>query len=389
MIRINDPDIFVIVFGQHCWNTLGQIRSFGELGVNPDVIWIIGDSVVPSKSKYINHFHEFESFEDGFEYLKKEYCDKNRTYIVSTDSDAVVSLLNLHYDELKDRFVFFNATQQGRLNRFMPKHVQYLLAEKYGLRIPKMELVKKGLRPNHLKYPLITKTDDSFSRNWKKNYVICHSEQELFEAYKFITPDTVLLQEFIEKKNEVALEGISINKGEDVFIPIQGEYLRIEAGSYGSWKRNEVYSLGDELKEKLQQMLKEIKYVGVFEVEFLKDMNDNLFFLEINFRHTQYNQALSEMGVNFCKIFAESVLNNRLSIESIDGIRSPHLVMNERRDFDTYIRTKKYSLRKWINDIIKTDSFYIYNKHDKCPFYSYMLSLIKGRLLSCFYRIKK
>ena len=34
MIRINDPNIIVIVFGEHALNTLGQIRCFGEMGKN-------------------------------------------------------------------------------------------------------------------------------------------------------------------------------------------------------------------------------------------------------------------------------------------------------------------------------------------------------------------
>jgi len=387
MISINDSKTRVIIFGQHAWNTLGQIRSFGELGLRPDVVWVKGDLVVPSKSKYINQFHIVDSFEDGLNCIKHEYTDRNYSYVISTDSDVVVSLFDLHYDELKERFYFFNASQQGRLNQFLPKHAQYQLAKKYGLKVPKTEIVKKGFLPHDLNYPIITKTIDSFTRNWKDNYVICHSEQELLDAYKLINQDNLLLQEFIEKKNEVAIEGISIKQGEDIYIPVQGEYIRVEPGGYGSWKRNEIYHLGEEMRDKIQQIIKEIKFSGVFEMEFLKDKNDNLYFLEINFRHTQYNHALADMGVNMSKLLLEGFLNNYLCVDNLI-IKSPHIVMNERRDFDTYIRTNKISLRSWLSDIRKTDSFYIYDRYDRYPFYDYIFSLIKGHISLFFRKIR-
>ena len=177
----------------------------------------------------------------------------------------------------------------------------------------------------------------------------------------------------------IALEGLSINNGEEVFIPVQGEYLRLMTGEYGSWKQNEVYCLGDDLKCKIQEVLKTIAYTGVFEAEFLKDNDDKLYFLEINFRHTQYNHALTDMGVNLSKIFVESMLNGRLCVDDKLSIKSPHLVMNESKDF-SYIRMMNISLWKWCLDVVKTNSFYIYDRRDIRPFINYISPLIKRRI---------
>lgn len=363
MIRMTDPEIKVVIFGEHCWNTLGQIRSFGEVGVRPDVVFISTEPSSIERSKYINEFVRFESFDEGLNHIRKKYGGKAKKIFISTDSDSIVSLLDKNYDALKDDFIFFNAGEQGRLSSFMPKNVQGRLAESVGLRVPKSEIVKNGELPKTLNYPVFTKSLDCYVNNWKKDYYICQNEQMLIDAFKKINREELLIQEFIEKKTEVALEGISFNEGENLYLPIQGEYLRTKPGLYGSWKLNEKYKLGEELKEKIQCMLKLVKYTGVFEVEFLKDKDDNLFFLEINFRHTQYNHALTEMGANFGMIYLKSILNGHLCVDA-KPLKSPSLVMNEVRDYSTYVETGERSMIRWMLDLLLTRSFYVFDRND-------------------------
>ena len=304
----------------------------------------------------------------------------NYKYVISTDSDLFVSIMDQHYDLLKDRFIFFNAGEQGRLTKYMIKSAQCELVEQENLGIPKSELVTRGMLPRSLKYPVFTKTDNCFVRGWKEDYIICKTEQDLISAYKSIRSDKLLLQEFIHKKNEVCLEGISINQGEELFLPVQMDYLRISDGKYGTWMTNYAYQLGNEMKSKIQQILKTIHYSGIFELEFLEDLNGNLLFLEFNFRQTQLNHSMTDMGLNFCKIYAESMLNDCLCVEGVENLKTPLVVMNERRDFQAgYKRTTIKNLMSWISDIRKTDSFYIFDKKDKKPFFDFIWMIIKGR----------
>lgn len=393
MIKLTDPNVKVIVFGRQFMNSLGQVRSFGEVGCRPDVVWLaipagpLAEAKTPlTFSKYINRFIKVTSFEEGMDFILNEYRDENVKYIISTDSDLAVALMDARYDELKDRFIFFNAGSTGQLSRYLSKEAQCRLAEQCGLKVPKSELVRRGELPKVVSYPLLTKTVDSFSRDWKKNYIICRNEAELIEAYQSIKVDEVLLQQFIERENEVALEGISFNQGEQLYMPVQGEYLRIEEFGYGSWKRNEAYHLGDELRDKLQQVFKTVKYSGVFEVEFMRTADGELYFLEINFRHTQYNHALTDMGINLCQIFAESELNGRLCIPNPDVVIEPRTVMNEEKEFFTYIETKMISWKNWIADIRKTDSFYLYDKRDLKPLMNRIVKYFKMVLVQAYYR---
>lgn len=386
MIRITDPNVKVIIAGGSCWNTLGQIRSFGEAGVRPDLVWIRGDEFVPKGSKYVNHFKKVQSTEECLNYILEHYTDRDCKYVISTDSDLLVSMMDQHYDQLKDRFIFFNAAEQGRLTQYMIKSAQCELAVQNGLDAPKSELLSKGTLPGKLRYPIFTKTDNCFTRGWKTDYIICNNEQELLKAYESIKNDKLLLQEFIHKKNEVSLEGISINHGEELYLPVQMDYLHLTDGKYGTWMTNYAYNLGDELKGKIQQILKTIHYSGIFELEFLEDMDGKLLFLEFNFRQTQLNHSMTDMGLNFCKIWAESMLNGRLCVDGAEITKSPLIVMNERWDFQAGYKQKTIkNLMSWISDIRKTDSFYIYNKKDRKPFFDFIWMLIRRRYYQILY----
>lgn len=370
----------IIVIGQHCFNTLGQVRSFGELGFYPIVIWINHMSQTPEGSVYIKEFHSFDSFSEAIDFIIINYSCKGKKYFISTDSDGVIASLDEKYDILKNDFFFFNAGSQGRLSAYMPKIEQIKLAEKHGLNVPHTELLNTGNVPQKLKYPIFTKSPDCFGVSWKESALICRNEAELKEAYKKIPKGEILLQEYIEKDNEVAIEGISSEGGDVLFLPIQGEYIRLPEGKFGTYKRNEHYNLGEEMFMRIQAILKEIRYSGIFEIEFLKDKNGELYFLEINFRHTQYNHAFTVMGMNFCQIWMELCLGNKKILNEIYLTKDPSYVMNERRDIKEYLLTGKVGLMKWIKDLIKADCYYSFDKKDL----RYSLYWVKNSIL---YRI--
>ena len=48
---------------------------------------------------------------------------------VYTCDDTIASLIDLRYDELANKFFFFNAGRQGKINELLNKQVQCRLAE--------------------------------------------------------------------------------------------------------------------------------------------------------------------------------------------------------------------------------------------------------------------
>ena len=367
-----------IIFGRNVGNVLGQVRSFGESGIKSHIIWY-GEMPEPVRSsKYVESFVEVKSEEDGIKVLLTKFGDNPQKNILSTDNDGIVSLLDLHYNMLKNWFIFFNAGEQGRLTRMMTKMEQCKLAVECGLRIPQSEVVRVGNLPKKLDYPIFTKSLDSFDFDWKSGVSICNNEEELLKYYSRRNAGTdVLLQEYIVKKNEYILQGISLDAGNILYLPIEGGYYRLPNDAYGSFLFFENYKGGKELESKLQSMLRKIGYSGVFEIEFLKDASDNLFFLEINFRHTLWNHTFTDMGVNLCTIWAQSELNGRLELNGAKVKKEPHNLMREFQDYFRCRQDGSQNFVGWLKDLRNTDSFVIWDKKDKIPFFVYIWSMLK------------
>lgn len=313
-----------IVLDRNFGNSLGQIRSLGEMGVKPVLIWVGNKNLVPNDSKYLSDTILMDSIDDGIDYMIEHYSNMPSKVYISTGTDAIVEALDMNYERLKDSFIFYNCACQGRLSHEMQKINLVKSAEECGFKVPESEIVRVGTLPSKLKYPILTKAVDSTNPLWKTYVHICKDEQELKLVYsKMEENQNILLQEYIEKKNEFILQGIVIsgnvsNNGREEFIatygdtelciPIQGSYLRLQDGAYGSYLYFEKYNNGKKMLQKLCELFNKIGYSGIFEIEFLVNNNDELIFLEINFRHTLWNHTFTDMGCNLCKLWAESAI---------------------------------------------------------------------------------
>lgn len=370
-----------IIFGRNTGNVLGQIRSFGEAGINTIVVWYGFDGYDPHSSRYIEEFIEVQNAKEGLDYILNRFSGQGVKHFLSTDNDGLVSLFDKNYNILKESFYFFNAGEQGRLTLMMDKKKLCELASKHSLKSPKSTIVKKGELNHGIEYPIFIKSLDSFDVLWKNSVAICSNEEEL-KAYYSSRPNTgeILIQEYIKKKNEYILQGISVNGGKELFMPIEGYYYRFPADAYGSFLYFEKYQGGDQLFNSLQCLFKDINYSGVFEIEFLVGTDNNLYFLEINFRHTLWNHTFTDMGVNLCTIWAESEIKGYLDTGGAEVNCKRQNLMREFEDFKRCMKNKDVSLLHWIKDLFHTDSFVIYDKKDKKPFYSYIKTIIKRKI---------
>lgn len=366
----------VIVLGEHLLNTLGQIRSLGEIGIQPTVIWIENGYHSPKGSKYIKSFFPVRGVDEGLHALHALSGDTLK--VVSTDSDRIVAALDREYDLLrKEHFFFFNAGIQGRLSLFLDKKNQCEVASRNGFKCPESYAVSAGSIPAGVRYPVFTKAICSLSPDWKNQARICNDEQELAAFLKSQDGSRVLVQEYIPKDNEVAIEGVSFNGGRDVFLPVQGEYYRLPEDGFGSFKYNEPFSLGDDFKNRIVGVLREIGYSGVFEIEFLKDKTGQLFFLEINFRHTQYNHALTDMGVNLSRVWLKSCVEGFLSVDEEVIRKDKSSVINEIKDYRTYVKTGILSRKAWLRDLFSADSYYLFDRKDRFFIVRYFCTSLK------------
>ena len=370
----------VVLIGNNNKNTLGKARSFGEAGYEPIVVWVGPRYNLVRFCKYVKESYDVKTPEQGINLILNKFSSPNKKILLSAEGDGIVAAIDARYNELYDYFFFYNAGEKGRLSYYLEKENLCCLAEECGFDVPKTEMVSVGSMPTKVKYPIFTKAVDSFDISWKSSANICYNEDDLIRVYNNQKSDKILLQEYVVKKNEFMLEGLSVNGGKEVFLPIQGSFYRIPNGAYGSFGFFEEYKSGDSLFEKLKLLLSKVHYSGIFEVEFIVGEDNSLYFLEVNFRDTMWNHAFTNMGVNLNAIWAKSEKEGCLCVENETVISSPSSFMNETVDFGRYVKTKQMSFFKWLKDFIACDTHMLWCKGDQKPFRRYLILILFRRL---------
>lgn len=371
-------DYKFIVFCEDHYNPLGLVRSLGEKGIKPIVILIKNNRnpVLLNHCKYISVLHEVDTLEDGYKLLVNKYSHESLKPFLYTCDDKTTGYLDKHYDELIGCFSFFHGKEKGTINRYMDKDSISKLAEECGCHIPYGEVLQKGELPQKTQYPVITKTIMSTVGGWKKDVHICKNEAELKDAYTNIQAQTLLVEEYIEKKNELCLDGFSINGGEDVCIPFFTNYIRFYKNSYGHYMTLKPFEDLIVLNQ-VKSILRKVKFEGIFSVEFIVDKNDKLHFLEVNFRNSTWSYAFTVGGCNMPYLWAKSTLAGRILYEEMELRKDPFQAIVEPSDFVRNVRN--VGLFRWLKQCFSADCHYYYNKRDPKPFYSYMWNRFFGK----------
>lgn len=364
----NYNDHLVIVFALEHYNPLGLIRSLGENGIYPVYFSIKRRQEVATYSKYISKLYRANSVEEGYRLLLKEYghFDYEHRPIVLFSDDKSVGYFDLHYDEIKDKFICYNAGKTGRINEFMDKKKILDIAKKYGFNVLDSYVVNKGEIPVNLVYPIITKDISPNSGSWKSDVFICNNEEELKKAYEVITSPQVLIQRFVNKKNEYALEGFCINQGKEMMIVTSLTWKYLIEGYYSPY-HDVIPFENKDMGEKLQKMFEEIGFEGIFEVEFLIDQDGTYYFLETNFRASAWNHTGSIAGMPLSYLWVKSTLEGKIDKKDKKNF-IPFTDMSEVIDFGKRVDSGKISLAQWLLEFKQAKGTYFYDEYDPEPF---------------------
>ena len=366
-----------IILGSYSANVLGQIRGLGEKGIRPIGVFVHKETYRVDKSKYLSKVYPVNTIEEGLDLVIRIYGQESKKPFLYTDRDNVMALIDKRYNELKDKFFVWNAGEQGRLSVLLNKYEQFKLAEECGIRIPKTEYVKVGELPKTLNYPIFTKATDSLNPYWKGNAYICNNDEELRQAYDRMDVKYILLQEYIVKRDELPIEGISLREGEEIRLLGRTVSYRFQKDSFGTYRYVEPYS-NPELEVKINNLIQKFHYTGAFEIEFIIDQNGIEYYLETNFRIAQQNYAFAKLGVNIPYLYAISTLYGHIIGKEIEYIpKKKANIMHEFEDFKICVLNKESSLMEWIKDVRNTNCFSFYDKNDKAPFFYTILEKTK------------
>lgn len=370
---------FIILGSDHS-NTLGQIRCLGEMGIRPIVIITEKRPYIINKSKYIGEYHIVDTIYDGPKYVLEHYSNEEYPPFIYTDRDDIMCAIDDYYDELKGKFIFWNAGQKGRIRQLINKEVQIALAKECGLNVIPTEHVKRGGMPKELQYPIFTKATNSLNPYWKANAFICNSAEELKTAYSRMGIEEVLLQKYIRKKDEMPIEGISIDGGREVKLLVKKSSLRFADNGFGIYSKLSIFQ-DDDLENKVINFMRKARYTGIFEIEFIIDEGGIAYFMEVNFRNTMFNHACADYGFNILYLFAISALSNHIDLNDITPLNNKeHTVMYEFDDLKLSVIQGKLPLWRWIKEFISTNSFLYIDKHDMAPFWSLLRHKITDKL---------
>lgn len=359
-----------IVFAIEHYNPLGVIRSLGEKGIRPIYIAEKGKAALASKSKYISKCHYVDTVEEGFNLLMREYGnfdEEQKPFLFCTD-DHTMGYIDDRYDEIAGKFIYFNAGKNGGINKYIDKGEILRLAKECGLEYAETIVCDKGEFPEGLKYPIITKSISPNVGGWKSDVFICRNEEELKNAYLKIQAPRVLLQRYIEKKNELEYYGFAINHGKNVFISMAADYLYLIPGYYSPYM-NVFTPPYQDVQDKIAKMLEKVGFEGIFSVEFIRDQEDNLYFLEINFRIATWTYSSTVAGMNIPYLWAKSMEEKRIPPDAkikFDTFRA----MVEPIDYGKRVDTGKASVAEWAKDFKQAKCTYYFNTNDMEPYQS-------------------
>lgn len=333
-----------VVLGQEHYNPLGIVRTLGESGIRPTVIVYGGGTRLTSKSKYAAQVCAVQTIEEAYRELLSfvSCCGGVKPFILTSD-DTAESYLDEHYDELRNKAYFFNAGKAGGVTSFMDKKAILSIAEAHGLNVLKAVVTERGVVPEGLEYPLITKAITPTMGAWKNDMHICRDEAELRRAFESIRSDEVLVQKYIVKKNELCMEGFAGPGGRDMMITIASTYNYYLPMSYSPYMT--VRNLDKpQLEDRLRELIADIGFTGVFEIEFLEDEDGKLWFGEINFRNSTWSYASTCAGMPLALMWADSQLTRKVNHALLCKVPDDFTAMVEPDDCRERVKKGKATL---------------------------------------------
>ena len=177
----------------------------------------------------------------------------------------------------------------------------------------------------------------------------------------------MVIQRYIDKKNEYCLDGISFDKGRSILIPIESTYNYLIKGYYSPYMTVKPF-VNAEIKKSLDGMFEEIGFEGIYSIEFLIDKDDNYYFSEINFRHSTWGYASTIVGMNIPELWIKGMLEKKIPTDSKKDFE-PFTAMVEPIDYQKRVIERNMDLKEWIGELLDCKCLFYFNKADMEPFF--------------------
>lgn len=371
--------IEAIVLSEDHYNALGVIRSLGIAGIVVDLILTTTDSTFSDKSKYVRRCRKVTHAKELIIGAINEFAvDKETKYFLFPLSDYTAQLLDGSFNLFASNI--FVPNMKGKMYENSNKYEMKKWARKYGVKVPEGKVFNLlNEKVNWDKYPAIIKPNVSVE-GAKVDIVTVGSEEELNNNIKILQKkgyEKVLIEEFINGVDEHMIEvmGECTLNGKCSFAGIISKIREfpIKNGSTSFARVVEMHKGIDLCK--LEKMIRDLKFVGLFDFEF-KYANDKVYFIECNFRNGAPGFAFTKLGINLpvmwiCDCLDDSLIKTKIYTRNLTFMCEQNDVINMlKRDVNIGI---------WIKDFIFSSKIFWF-RGDFMPVLKYYYLFIKNRI---------
>lgn len=304
-----------VVVGNNYSTLLGVVKSLGEKKIEVHAVLLSKDQdldVIVKKCRYITSVEIITEKNESkiISRLIEKYSGFESKPVIFTTGDYFASLVDRNYDQLSSYFYLphacnCNGLKEGTITHLMNKSLQNKIANELGIQTAKEWIVRLNVGgdsiPSDIEFPCFIKTSVSFEGG-KGEMVVCNSYEELNQIlshFKKRNPNRdILVQEFIDIRDEYIITGVSFNQ--KIIIPALSKRIKVAKHSTGLTVCGEIIDLsvlGDE-KDKFINLLKQFNYTGLFGMDIFVSKDGKLIFNEMNFRSTGVINAVTKAGAN-------------------------------------------------------------------------------------------
>lgn len=371
-----NEEIKVVIIGGIHHNTLGVIRSLGEIGILDKHVKVIlvddhfKKKNIISSSKYVNkqNITYVRKNEECINVLLNSTEEKKQTIICCSDGTAEAVIA--HRKELEQWYNLPSTKLDIKV--CMSKEQQSKIADECGFCLPQSGYFSKYDNVTWDKFPCIIKPLKSVLGGGKADIKISNNMTELQSAIENVSADTIQIQEFIKKKMEFQLIGCSLDGGKEVIIPGYTTIIRQpDNTNTGYLKYAPISELSFDI-EGAKKYLNKLGYSGLFSLEFIRDNSGDDYFLEINLRNDGNAYCVKTAGVNLPYIWVYYQTFHKMP----DCSKTFNKTIYFMPDWNDIRRgIKAVGIIGWLKESKQAESHAVFNKKDIKPFFIQSLEM--------------
>lgn len=361
----------VLLIGEVHHNGLGLVRDFGVNGLKPYGIIIEKENErnYVKSSRYWEKTWSVNNEIEAISLALSLFSRETERVVLIPWSDRIAREIDENYTKLSASFLLPSVNSiEGEISRLMNKSNQARLCRMGQISMMESEIInlnEAGLEKN-LEYKTILKPVTSADGE-KKDICICdslQSYQEALQRFKNKGYISVLKQKYLENKEEYLLTGCV--HGSFVAFSVTRN-IRQWPRDFGTASFFEVV-VDEEIgafSNRVMNLLKEVNYSGLVDVEFFKSGKNEFYINEINWRSSGRNFVGLFTGVNPAYLYYNCLVHkteNRTIFNDKHGYG-----MNEMTDLRHVIIGHEISLFRWLKDLCKANCFALYYGKDLKP----------------------